>query len=53
MSKLSASNNYVDETVRSELSRGGYVTANDEVALPNYMVYLSSQNYFIMEMNVE
>ena len=34
--------------VQSELSCGGYVTADDELALPNYLVQLTSKNDFIV-----
>ena len=53
MRKSIASDGGGDKTVRSEISRGGQVTADDEVALPNYLVHLQSQNDFIMEMDVD
>ena len=53
MSKSSASKNDRVETVRSELYRCVYVTAYDEVALTNYLVQPPSQNYAIMNINVE
>ena len=40
MKKLIASDNDGDETVRYELSHGGYVNADYEVALLNYLVHL-------------
>ena len=53
MIKLSASSNDGDETVRSDISRGGYVTSDDKLELSNYLVHLPSQNDVIMEMDVE
>ena len=53
MRKNSASDSDEDKTVHYELSRGGYVTSNDKVALTNYLVHLPSQNYVIMEIDVE
>ena len=38
MRKTSASDSDGDRTVHSDLSHGGYVTADDEVALKNYLV---------------
>ena len=52
MIKLSASANDRDETVRSDLSRGGYVTSDEKLELSNYLVNLPSQNDFIMEIDV-
>ena len=49
MRKLSSSENYGDKTVRSDLSHSGYVTVDDEVELPNYLVLLPSQNDVVME----
>ena len=45
----------IDETkaVFSEPSHGSYVTSDDEVALPNYLVHLLSQNYIIVDIDVE
>ena len=48
MRKSSASDGEGDETVRSGISHGGYVTADDNVELPNYLVHFPSHNYFIM-----
>ena len=42
-----------DKRVRSEISCGGYVTAYDELVLPNFLVHLPSQNYVIMDIDVE
>ena len=42
-----------DKLVHPEISRGGYVTAYDGLALPNFMVHLPSQNYFIIDIDVE
>ena len=42
-----------DKTVHSELSCGGYITADDDVALPNYLLYLPIQNDVTMEIDVE
>ena len=53
MIKTSASDGDGDETVRSELSRGGYITEYDEVALTNYLLHLPSYNDFILEIDVE
>ena len=53
MIKLSASSNDRDETVRSDISHGGYVTSDDKLELSNYLVHLPSQNDVIMEMDVE
>ena len=39
--------------VQSELSCGGYVTADDKVALPNYLVHISSHNDVRLENDVE
>ena len=44
MSISNTSDNDGDKTVYSDLSRGGYVTADDEVSLPNHLVQLPSQN---------
>ena len=52
MRKASASGSDRDETIRSELSRGGYVTADNEAVLPNYLVHLPSHNDVIMEIDV-
>ena len=46
-------NCYNNKTVFSEPSCGGYVTAGDEVELPNYMVHLPSRNYVIVNIYVE
>ena len=40
------------ETTHSGISHGGYFTAVDELAFPNYMVHLTSHNYFIMDIDV-
>ena len=53
MSKASVSDGNGDKTVRSELSRGGYVTVDDKVAPPNYLVHLLRQNDVIMDIDVE
>ena len=53
MSKSSARDNDRDETVRSEIYCGGYVTTVDEVELTNYLVHLPSHNDFIMNINVQ
>ena len=42
-----------DKRVHSEISCGGYVTAYDELVLPNFLVHLPSQNYVIMDIDVE
>ena len=48
MRKTSASNGDGDKIVLSDISCGGYVTADDELALPNYLVQLTSKNDFIV-----
>ena len=53
MSKSSARDNDRDETVRSEISCGICVTADDKETLPNDLVHLTSHNDVIMEMDVE
>ena len=35
-----------------ELSYGSYVTEYDKVALPNYLLHLSGQNYSIVDNDV-
>ena len=42
-----------EKRVHSEISRGGYVTAYDELALPNLLVQLQSHNCVIMDIDVE
>ena len=42
-----------DKRVHYETSCGGYVTADDELALPNFLVHLPSQNYVIIDIDVE
>ena len=53
MRKFSASNGEGDNMVQSELSRGGYVTADYGVEITNYLVHLPSHNDFIVETDVE
>ena len=53
MRKDSASDGDGDKTVNSELSGGGYITADDEVELPNYLVQPPIQNDVIFEIYVE
>ena len=53
MSKTSVSNGNDTETVFSETSCGGYVTADDEVELINYLVHLPSKSDFIVEIGLE
>ena len=48
MRKSSESNSDGDENVHSELSSGSYVTADDEVAQPNYLLHLPSHNDVIV-----
>ena len=43
----------VDETVHSELSHGGYATAEDKVEMPNYLVQLQRQNNIIVDIDVQ
>ena len=52
ITKSSTSKNDGDKTVLSEISRGSYVTADDNMALTNYLVHPPSQNYGIMEIDV-
>ena len=42
-----------DKRVHYETSCGGYVTADDGLALPNFLVHLLSQNYVIIDIDVE
>ena len=53
ISKSRVSNSDGGKTIRFDLSCGGYVNADNKVALTNYLVHLSSQNYFMMDMHVE
>ena len=53
MSKNSARDSDGFETVHSEMSRGGYVTAYYKVALTNYLVHLPSQDYVRLDIDVE
>ena len=53
MIKSIASNNDGDKPVRSELCHCGYVTADNEVVLKNYLVHIPSKKYFITEMGME
>ena len=53
MRKSSASDGDGDKTVRFEISRGGYVTEDEEVALPIYLVHPPSQNDVIMDIDAE
>ena len=53
MSKSSARNGDRDKTTGSEISCGNYVTAYENMALPKYLMQISSQNDLIMEMDVE
>ena len=53
MRKTSTSNGDGAETLHSELYRSGYVTADEEVTLPNYLVHLPSQNDVIVDIYVE
>ena len=39
--------------VHSELSRGGCVTAYDNIALPHYLVHLPNQNDLVLDIEVE
>ena len=48
MRKFSASGGDREKNVHSELSCGGYVTSDEKVSLPNYLVHLPSHNYVIM-----
>ena len=52
MSKSSASDGDEDGMVHSELSHGGYVTSDEEVALKKYLVHLPSWNNVILEIGV-
>ena len=53
MSKSSASDGDEDGMVHSELSCGGYVTADDKVTLPNYLVHVPSHNDVIVDIDVK
>ena len=39
--------------VHSEIFHGGYVTADDDMILPNYLVHLPSQNDLIVDIGVQ
>ena len=52
MSKTSVRDGLETKTVFSEPSRDGYATADVEVALPNYLVHLPSQNDSIVDIDV-
>ena len=41
------------KTVHSELSRDGYVTTYDVVALPNYLVHLPSLDDVVVDIDVD
>ena len=41
------------KTVHSESSHGGYVNWDGGVALPEYLVHLPNQNYFILYIDME
>ena len=53
MRKTRTSNGYGDDTVFSELYYGVYVTADDGVALINYLMHPLSKNDTIVEIGVE
>ena len=53
MKRFSTNNGDRYEIVCSELSLGGYVNADENVELPNYLVHLPSQNDFIMYIYLE
>ena len=53
MSQYNASDSDGDKTIRSELSCGGYFTAYDKVALPNYLLHLPSHNDVIMDIDIK
>ena len=50
--KYSASNGEGDKTVHSELYSGSYVTTDDEVEQPKYLLHLPSHNDVIVEIDV-
>ena len=52
MRKASASKGDGDEMVCYGISHGGYVTSDEEMALPNYLVHLPSQNDVIVDIYV-
>ena len=52
MIKYSTSNGGRGETVHSDISSVGCVTSDDKVELPNYPVYLPSQNYVIVDIDM-
>ena len=51
MRSASGSERY--KMVHYEISHGGYVIADDRLALPNYLVHVSSQDYFIVDIDME
>ena len=53
MRKSSVNDNNGDKTVCYDLPCSGYVTLDDNMAIPNYLVYLLNENDFIMEIDVE
>ena len=53
MRKTNTSDSDRDETFHSEWFRGGYVTSDDEVELTTYLVHFRSQNYVIVDIDVE
>ena len=53
MSKASASDCDGEKTVHSEISHGGYYTADEEVELPNYLVQLQCHNDVIVDIDEE
>ena len=53
ISKARVSDGDGDKTVRSEISYGGYIAADGDVALPKYLVHLPSQNCVMMNIDVD
>ena len=53
MRKTSTSNSDKTKKVFSCPSHGCYVTVDDEEALSNYLVHLSSKNYVMVDIDLE
>ena len=53
MIKASTRDSEGDKTVCSGICCGGYVTADNQVAISNYLVHVPSQNDVILEIGVE
>ena len=53
MSKAGVRDGDGEKMVHSEIYHGGYITADEQFALPNELVHLPSQNYVIVDIDVE